>query len=51
MFDTLMVFLKVFFEKVNSEKVQQSTKKHPKLPSMQIVKGSSAFDLKGTGTL
>ena len=26
MFDTLVVFLKLFFEKVNSEKIQQTTK-------------------------
>ena len=39
-FDTLMVFLKDFFEKVNLKKKKktQMTKKHAKLPSMQRVK-------------
>ena len=35
LFDILMVFLKEFFQKVNYEKNQQTTKKHEKLPSMQ----------------
>ena len=35
LFDALMVFLKEFFQKVNFEKNQQTTKKHEKLPSMQ----------------
>ena len=35
---TLMVFLKEFFEKVDNEKNQQTTKKHEKLPRMQRVK-------------
>ena len=40
MFDTLMVILKDFFEKVNLKKKNpQTTKKHAKLPSMQRVKG------------
>ena len=30
LFDTLMVFLKEFFEKVDFEKNQQTTKKHEK---------------------
>ena len=34
MFDTLIVFLKEFFEKVNLEKSQQTQRKHEKLPSM-----------------
>ena len=34
----MMVFLKEFFEKVDFEKNQQTTKKHEKLPSMQRVK-------------
>ena len=33
-----MVFLKEFFEKVDFEKIQQMTKKHEKVPSMQRVK-------------
>ena len=33
-----MVFLKEFFQKVYFEKNQQATKKHEKLPSMQLVK-------------
>ena len=32
-----MVFLKEFFKKVNFEKIQQTTKNHEKLPSMQRV--------------
>ena len=39
LFDTLMVFLKEFFEKVDFEKNQQTTKKHEKLPSRQRVNG------------
>ena len=35
-----MVFLKDFFEKVDFEKCQQTTKKHAKLPSIQRVKDS-----------
>ena len=35
--DTLMLFLKEFFEKVDFEKHQQTTKKHEKLPSGQRV--------------
>ena len=31
LFDILMVFLKEFFQKVNFEKNQQTTKKHEKL--------------------
>ena len=38
LFDTLLTFLKEFFEKVDFEKNQQTTKKHEKLPSMQRVK-------------
>ena len=38
LFDTLMVFLKEFFEKVDFEKNQQTTKKHEKLPRRQRVK-------------
>ena len=37
LFDTLMVLLKEFFEKVEFEKNQQTTKKHAKLPSRQRV--------------
>ena len=32
MFATLMVFLKDFLKKVGFEKIQQTTKKHGKLP-------------------
>ena len=39
MFDTQMVFLKDFFEKVDFEKNQQTTKKHKKFPRGQRVKG------------
>ena len=35
---TLMVLLKEFFEKVDFEKNQQTSKKHEKLPRMQRVK-------------
>ena len=38
-FDTLIAFMKEFFEKVNFEKSQQTTTKHEKLPSMQRVNG------------
>ena len=38
LFDILLVFLKEFFQKVNFEKNQQTTKKHEKLPSRQWVK-------------
>ena len=38
LFDTLLVFLKEFFEKVDFEKNQQTTKKHAKLPRRQRVK-------------
>ena len=34
---TLIAFLKEFFEKVDFEKNQQTTKKHAKLPSRQSV--------------
>ena len=37
LFDTLMVFLNFFFEKVDFEKNKQATK-HEKLPSWQGVK-------------
>ena len=37
LFDTLMVFLKESFEKVDFEKNQQTTKKHEKLPRGQKV--------------
>ena len=36
LFDSLMVFLKEFIEKVDFEKNQQTTKKHAKLPSIII---------------
>ena len=43
LFDTLMVFLKDFFEKVNLKKKNlQTTKKHAELPSMQRVKNIHA---------
>ena len=35
LFDTLMVFLKEFFEKVDFEKSQRTTKEPEKLPRMQ----------------
>ena len=38
LFGTLMVFLKEFFKKVDFEKIQQTTKKHEKLPSRLRVK-------------
>ena len=34
----MMVFLKDFFEKIYFEKIQQTAKKHAKLPSIQRVK-------------
>ena len=37
LFDTLMAFLKEFYEKVYFEKNQQTTKRHAKLPSRQSV--------------
>ena len=37
LFDTLIVFLKDFYEKVHFEKSQQMTKNHEKLPKMQRV--------------
>ena len=37
MFDALMVFMKEFFEKVDSEKNQQTTKKREKFPRGQKV--------------
>ena len=38
LFDTLIVFLKEFFEKVDFEKSQQTTKKNSeKLPSIQKI--------------
>ena len=33
-FDTLIVFLKEFFEKIDFEQIQQTTKKHEKLLRM-----------------
>ena len=38
LFDTLMVFPKEFFEKVDFEKNRQTTKKHEQFPSWQRVK-------------
>ena len=35
LYDTLMIFLKDFIEKVDFEKNQQTIKKHEKLPSRQ----------------
>ena len=44
LFDTLMVFLKVFFFlKVNFEKYQQTTKRQAKLASMQRVKNKNFY--------
>ena len=37
MSDTLTVFLKEFFEKVDFEKKRQTTKKHERLPKRQRV--------------
>ena len=37
MFDTLMVFMKEFFENIDFEKNQQTTKKHEKFPRGQRV--------------
>ena len=46
LFDTLMVFLKEFFrKKLIFQKIQQMTKKHAKLPSMQRVKLHTIFAL------
>ena len=45
LFDILMVFLKEFFQKVNFEKNQQTTKKHEKLPSRQWVKDTTPLPL------
>ena len=39
LFDTQMVFLKFFFEKVDFEKFQQTTKYHERLLRMQRVNG------------
>ena len=41
LFDTQMVFLKEFFEKVDFEKNQQTTTKHEKFPRGQRFKGTS----------
>ena len=38
-------FLKIFFQKVNFEKNQQTTKKHEKLPSMQLVNDKTDSNL------
>ena len=38
LFDTLVVFLKEFFKKVDFEKYQQTTTKDEKFPTGQIVK-------------
>ena len=38
LFDTLIKYLKEFFQKIDFEKNQQTTKKHAKLPSRQSVK-------------
>ena len=35
LFDTMMVFPKELFKVVDFEKIQQTTKKHAKLPSRQ----------------
>ena len=43
LFDPLMVFLKEFFEKANFDIVQQATKKHAKIPSIQIVNSVGDF--------
>ena len=43
LFDTLIVFLKEFFEKSDFEKYQHTTKKHGKLPSRQTVKGKKTY--------
>ena len=41
----VLVFLKEFFEKVNFEKSQQTTKIHEKLPSMQRVNDKRQSDI------
>ena len=46
MFDSLMVFLKEFFEKVDFEKNQTITKKHERLPSSYIFLIISFFKLR-----
>ena len=40
-----MEFLKEYFEKVDFEKNQQTTKKHEKFPRMQRVKGLIIFSV------
>ena len=40
-----MVFLKEFFEKVDFEKNQQTTKKHEKLPRRQIVNMVNIYEM------
>ena len=37
LFDTQMVFIKDFFEKIHFDKNQQTTKRHEKFPRGQIV--------------
>ena len=48
LFDTLMVFQKEFFKKVDFEKNQQTTIKHAKLPRMQSVNLPCMFWNDGT---
>ena len=38
LFDTLMIFLKEFFKKLDFEQKKLETKNHEKLPSMQRIK-------------
>ena len=51
LFNTQMVFLKEFFEKVDFEKIQQTTKKHEKFPREQRVKGGFSVYAISTKTL
>ena len=45
-FDTQMVFLKEFFEKVDFEKKNQTTKKHGKFPKAGWVEGDGGKKLR-----
>ena len=48
LFDTLMVFLKEFFEKEDFEKNQKTTQKHTKLPSMTWRQFTTRINLKAS---
>ena len=42
LFDSLIVFLNIFFKKVDFEKNQQTTKYHEKLPSIERLNQTTA---------